>query len=188
MPHTDAPTPAASPAVPAGNALIGAVVRLVCQAGARRRYSVEDVTDGLLPPILLDQCRLLADSHTGHIKALATWGRFSEEAERAYLEDGRLPAPEEWRSGDRLYITDFIAVDSASARKLARDLKNNVFKHKQARAKRVRPAASAPRVALYRGARRRGACAAFGMLRSARASRPDSAALPLAALCYGATG
>jgi len=58
------------------------------------------------PPIELGQFRIFR--FDGIPRGLVTWARLNLDAERDYLERGRLD-PNAWASGDRLWIIDLIA-------------------------------------------------------------------------------
>jgi len=58
------------------------------------------------PPLVLGQYRIFR--FDGIPRAMITWGWFSPAVEKTYVGGGVLD-PEDWRSGDRLWLVDMIA-------------------------------------------------------------------------------
>jgi cytolysin-activating lysine-acyltransferase len=103
-PADGAATPAAI--VPA-DAVLGQVVWLMLQMPAFRHVFLADLEWMVLPPILLNQFRLLRDGN--RIVAFAAWASLSEEAEARLQQPNPRLSPAEWKSGDRLWLVHLFA-------------------------------------------------------------------------------
>lgn len=98
---------------------VGYVTWLCSQSPSHRRLFLQDLDWRVFPPILLGQYRLHTDSKVGGLPtAYASWAFLSEEAETGYRETHKLRASD-WRSGDRLWLVDFITPFGGSARLLS---------------------------------------------------------------------
>ncbi len=87
--------------------LLGEMTWLLMQSDLHRGLSLASVEALFVVPAGLGQVRVWrrGDRPVG----LAVWGWLSEEAEAAHLAGERVLAAEEWRSGERLWFTDFVA-------------------------------------------------------------------------------
>lgn len=73
----------------------------------RLRYTfIADLDWRLLPPLVLDQCRLYSKADMPW--AFATWAFVSEAVDQR-LRTTPVLAPHEWRSGDRAWLIDVVA-------------------------------------------------------------------------------
>lgn len=109
--------------------LMGEVLSLLTVSPLHRQFTVLDVPAIILPPIHLNQFRIYKNTK-GKAVGLVTWAYFSKEVEEKYLNGQMILPLEDWKSGDILYLTDFIA-PYGDARKIARDLRNNIFSRDQ---------------------------------------------------------
>jgi len=98
---------------------IGYVTWLCSQSPGHRQIFVQDLEWRVFPPILLGQYRLHTDSKVGGLPtAFASWAFLSEQAEAGYRETHRLRASD-WRTGERLWLVDFITPFGGAARLLS---------------------------------------------------------------------
>jgi cytolysin-activating lysine-acyltransferase len=89
--------------------VLGHVAWLYMQSGMHRHFFVHDFETRVVPPLVLDQCRLFVGGDSGGLPVgFASWARFSEEAEQRYCATQR-PKIDDWRSGDRLWLVDLVA-------------------------------------------------------------------------------
>lgn len=87
--------------------IVGPAVWLYAKDPVRKYRFLADVDAMLLPPVLLDQCRLF--SKNGIPFAFATWARVNDEI-HARLKGGVLAiAPHEWKSGDHIWLIDVVS-------------------------------------------------------------------------------
>ena len=114
--------------------LIGEITSLLMLSKVHRKLQVRDIADMILPPVLLNQYRIYRNAK-GQPIAFVTWARFSENAEKSYLSGQKVLSREDWKSGDFVYVTDFIA-PYGHARKIVRDLLANVFPNEEVKALR----------------------------------------------------
>ncbi|MCR8724457.1 toxin-activating lysine-acyltransferase [Frigidibacter sp. ROC022] len=73
--------------------------------------------ESIEPPVELGQFRIFRFDEIP--RGVFTWARLSAEAEQAYVTTGRLD-PNDWNSGDRLWIIDLIAPYRGLARGMVR--------------------------------------------------------------------
>lgn len=87
--------------------LLGPVLWLYSTAPDKKFMFMGDMQASLLPPVVLDQCRLYTKN--GIPWAFVSWAKVSD-AVHARLSSGtaRL-APHEWRSGEHVWLIDAVA-------------------------------------------------------------------------------
>ena len=71
-----------------------------------RGMDIGTFSGSIVPPIMADQYKLFR--FDGVPRGIFTWGLLSPDAERRYVS-GEPLRPEDWRSGDHLWIVDMIA-------------------------------------------------------------------------------
>lgn len=131
-----AATTAAAPEAPppeAGNTdatavldqVLGQVVRLMLNSPRHRHLFVADLEWMAMPAMALGQARLLRNNK-GVPLAFACWARVSEEVEKRLEAGNPRLSPQDWRSGDRLWLIDVVAPDRALAAVVA-TLQKEVF-------------------------------------------------------------
>ena len=79
---------------------------LTCRSAHHRLMSVANLHAAIEPPIALGQYRVFRFDDIP--RALFTWARLGPEAERRHVGGAQL-RPEDWRSGDHLWLIDLIA-------------------------------------------------------------------------------
>lgn len=88
--------------------VLGHIAWLCCHSQIHRNLFVQDLEWRVFPPVLLKQYKLVMDSKAGGLPtAYASWALLSEEAEGAYRSTHRL-RPNDWRSGENLWLVDFV--------------------------------------------------------------------------------
>lgn len=106
------------------------MVGLCAYRGVYLGWTIADIARLFLPPLRERQCKLYFEG--GTCSAFVTWALLSCELSsrlRLCFED---PPPDQWRSGDQLWIIDMVGPGKAF--EVARDLKQTIF------AERVEPA------------------------------------------------
>lgn len=105
---------------------LGPVLLLYLQSAHRRLHFISDLEWLLLPPLVSGQCKLYMKEE--YPISFVSWAFLSEEAEaRLLLAGGRL-RPEEWKSGDRLWLIDIVAPFGAGAvENMLDDIRKNEF-------------------------------------------------------------
>ena len=79
---------------------------LACRSAHHRQMRVENLHEAIETPIALGQYRIFRFDDIP--RALITWARFGPEAEKRHVAGERL-SPQDWRSGDHLWLIDLIA-------------------------------------------------------------------------------
>lgn len=132
--------------------IVGRISTLLMHSKMHRHFSMTDFRDIILPPVHLNQFRLYQNAQQEAI-GLVVWGYFSESVEARFLKGQAVFSLEEWRSGQKLYITDFITKGSGEVTKqIVSDLKNNIFPNDIAYALRFdQPGQHRGRVSRYYG-------------------------------------
>ena len=93
--------------------LFGALAWLCMHSKNHRDMPLASFGQSLLNPIQRQQFMLASASLNGVLQPVAyvAWANFDAEAESRYLADGSqsLMRAEDWNSGDRMWITDWVA-------------------------------------------------------------------------------
>lgn len=97
----------------------------VSSASEYRIWTVGDIEQYFLPPLLLGQNKVYLDDD-GMPLAFVTWALLDEACHNAILSEGRNPAADQWASGDHLWFMDFVAV-GVHPISIIRDLQKNHF-------------------------------------------------------------
>lgn len=132
--------------------IIGRIATLLMHSKMHRHFSMTDFQEIILPPVHLKQFRLYENAEKEAI-GLVVWGYFSSQTEARFLKGQAVFSLEEWRSGHKLYITDFITKGNKhTAKQIAADLRNNIFPNDIAYALRFdQPGQHRGRVSRYYG-------------------------------------
>lgn len=88
------------------NEAIGVFARLMARCPVHGRYILRDVEVMLVPPIRLGQYAFLR--REGAVVGGVTWGFFDRRAVERHVRASAAPRPEDWRSGDDVWITALI--------------------------------------------------------------------------------
>ncbi len=89
--------------------LFGHVMWLYTQSPASRYYFIQDMESRVLPPLVLDQCKLYLQTSGGSLPiSYVSWAYLSPEAEEKYIATQRI-APGDWKSGENLWLVDVLA-------------------------------------------------------------------------------
>lgn len=127
-------TSAAAAQKPTVSHMLGEVVWLLSQSPAHKHFTIGDLEWLVMPAILLEQFRVFHGDKTP--VGFALWAHLSEDAERrlndaAMAGQGARLRPDDWKSGDRLWLVDLIAPFATPENKLQEamlaDLLQNIF-------------------------------------------------------------
>lgn len=126
--QTEGKGPAAGQARRAGEptpaSVLGEMVWLYAASELHRRWPIAAINHWLMPAIAHRQYRIYRRNRRP--VGLVTWAQMSAEVETAYVRNTRSLQPQDWTSGDRNWVIDFIA-PFGDARRIANDLRRNVF-------------------------------------------------------------
>lgn len=87
--------------------ILGPVTWLYARAPEKKFLFLADTDWLVLPPIVLDQCRLYLKNQIPY--AFFTWAFVSDAIDRRLREGHPRLAPHEWKSGEHLWLIDLVA-------------------------------------------------------------------------------
>ncbi len=108
--------------------LFGDIMTLMLNSPTHLNYKIQHFNNIVLPPVQLNQYRIYHDAKKRPV-GFVSWAMLSKEAEDKFLNHATPLTLEEWASGDKIYIMEFIA-PYGHAQKIAADLKKRYPKHK----------------------------------------------------------
>jgi cytolysin-activating lysine-acyltransferase len=111
--------------------ILGPAAWLCARDQARRFMFMGDIDWALLPPILLDQCRLYNKESLPY--AFITWAYVSDAVDARLRSNEPKIAPHEWQSGPHLWLIDVIA-PFGHAEDVIDELRRTAFAGKAVRA------------------------------------------------------
>jgi cytolysin-activating lysine-acyltransferase len=103
---------------------MGPVIMLYMQSSHRRFHFISDLEWLLLPPLVGGQCKLYMKKE--YPVSFISWAFLSEEVEKLLLQNGGRLRPEDWKSGDRLWIIDIVA-PFGGVENMLRDIQKKEF-------------------------------------------------------------
>lgn len=115
--------------------MLGEVAWLMAHSDLHRQWPVGALQQWVSTPFRLGQFRIY-HRRDGQPVGFLSWAEFSEDAEKRYLEDCQTIAAEDWNSGDRLWVIDFIA-PFGHGRKIMDDMSTNLFPGRTGKALRL---------------------------------------------------
>jgi cytolysin-activating lysine-acyltransferase len=118
-----APTAGAARSQPTVSHMLGEMVWVLTQSGTHKHFSLTDLEWMIMPALLANQFRVFHSPKSP--VGFALWASLSPEVEAklcAQVDSGagaRL-RPDEWRSGDRLWLIDLVGVDGQDREKFTK--------------------------------------------------------------------
>lgn len=103
---------------------MGPVIMLYMQSSHRRFHFISDLEWLLLPPLVGGQCKLFMKKK--YPVSFISWAFLSEEVEKQLFQNGGKLRPEDWKSGDRLWVIDIVA-PFGGVENMLRDIQKNEF-------------------------------------------------------------
>ncbi|MEK9967765.1 MAG: toxin-activating lysine-acyltransferase [Ferrovibrio sp.] len=130
--------PAAAPtsANREGIGFLGEVIWLMMYSAGHKHFFVTDLEWLAVPPVALRQFRLWRRNNLP--VAYASWAYLNETAEARLMQGVRKLAPNDWKSGDRLWLVDLV-VPFGGTEEVLKELREQVFKDKKAKTLRPSP-------------------------------------------------
>lgn len=123
--HLQIIAPTVNPSTHSEAEIFGMMVWLWMHSNTRKGAPIEVLSSLMLPAIKNQQYVLLIEG--SQPVAYVSWAELSPTAETAYLRSAdALQTPEDWRSGDRYWITDWIA-PFGHTRELLYIIRNQLF-------------------------------------------------------------
>lgn len=116
------------------------MLSVLARSSLYRHYTLADLEWLVIPPLRLGQCAILkADTPGLHVAAaIALWASVSPEVDLRLSQNLAGPIklrPDEWRSGETLWLIDVVGSPSAATQLLSR-LQSNAFKDRQVKVRR----------------------------------------------------
>lgn len=102
----------------------GPVIMLYLQSAHRRFQFISDLEWLLIPPLMNRQCKLFMKKN--YPFAYVSWALLDEEAESRLLLNGGKLRPQDWKSGENLWVMDIVAPFGGADKVLA-DIQQNEF-------------------------------------------------------------
>ncbi len=103
---------------------MGPILMLYMQSSHRRHHFISDLEWLLLPPLVNKQCKLyMKDKYP---ISFASWAFLSEAAEKRLFENGGRLRPDDWNSGNSLWIVDIVA-PFGGIENMLEDIRKNEF-------------------------------------------------------------
>lgn len=87
--------------------ILGPALWLYSNSPDKRFMFVGDVQWMLLPPVVLDQCRIYTKN--GIPWAFISWAKVNDAIHARFLSGDAKLAPHEWRSGEHVWLVDTVA-------------------------------------------------------------------------------
>jgi len=87
--------------------ILGPAVWLYARDPLKKHTFFADIDVTLLPPVILDQCRLYTKENIPY--AFFTWAKVSDEVDKRLRGGEPRIAPHEWQSGEHLWMIDMVA-------------------------------------------------------------------------------
>jgi len=130
----DQPAPAG--AAKKTSEVLGEIAWLMSQSALHKQLFISDLEWLVMTPMLLQQFRLFYDKDKPI--GVVFWATVSEEVEaRLAAGNGRM-RPQDWKSGDRLWVVEVIA-PFGKGEEMVRDLRAKVFVGREIKALAVGP-------------------------------------------------
>jgi|GEM_PF-3288627 len=129
-------------------AILGHVAWLMAQTTSHRFMFATDLERLVLPPIMVQQFKLYRKERVP--LGFVSWAFMSDESEEFYTNHPNRLRPADFTSGENLWIIDLVAPFGGTAQ-IVKDLRENVFPDRTAKALRLDPKTLQVRVAEYKG-------------------------------------
>ncbi len=111
--------------------VLGEVVWLMTQSPQYKHFALADLEWMVMPPILLNQFRIFRDK-TGKPAGAAFWAFLGEDSEKRLEEGPARLRPDEWKSGEQMWLVNLLAPFATAENKMAdamvKDVVDNVCK------------------------------------------------------------
>lgn len=124
----DGPTTAAGAPNATVSDVFGQIVWLMSQSVAHKNFFISDLEWMVMPPMLLRQFRIFPGKNQP--MGVALWASLSPEVEKRLEAGGTRLAPQEWKSGESLWLVDLIA-PFGHQETMLEDIKKTIFAGKR---------------------------------------------------------
>lgn len=117
------PVPSSASRTVAG--VLGEIAWLMTQSPNHKGFFISDLEWMVMPPVMLQQFRMFYDK--GKPIGVALYARVSNEVEDRLAAGNARLRPQDWKSGDKLWIVEIIA-PFGGHKAMLKDFKEQVFK------------------------------------------------------------
>lgn len=107
---------------------LGEIVWLMSQSPAHKTFFISDLEWMIMVPVMLQQFRIFYDQQKPI--GVALWGAVSDEVEKRLATGNAKLQPQDWKSGNKLWVVEIIA-PFGGHEEMLQDLKRQVFAEKQ---------------------------------------------------------
>lgn len=103
---------------------MGPVIMLYMQSSHRRFQFISDLEWLLLPPLVGGQCKLYMKKE--YPVSFISWAFLDDDAEKRLFHNAGKLRPDDWKSGDNLWVIDIVA-PFGGVENMLRDIQKNEF-------------------------------------------------------------
>ena len=121
-------TPAPQIAAKTMAGVLGEIVWLMSQSPLHKQFFISDLEWFAMTPVLQQQFRMYYD--TEKPVGVVFWALVNDEVDQRLSSGGGRLRPQDWKSGDKLWVVEVVA-PFGGAEALVADLKENVFPAKE---------------------------------------------------------
>jgi len=132
----------------AASAILGEMVWLYSMSDLHRDWTISSIHQWVLPAIQHQHFRVYRKG--AKPVALITWAWLSAEIETAYVRNPSSLRPQDWKSGDRLWLLDLIA-PFGDTRHVVSDVRATIFKNEVGRFLRAKKGADTMKIMYVHG-------------------------------------
>ncbi len=117
----------AQTAKPTVSHMLGEITWLLTQSPTHKHFALADLEWLVMPPLLLEQYRVFRGDTTP--VGVALWANLSPDAEAKLNAGAGRMRPDEWKSGDRLWLVDLIAPFATPDNKMVEAMMADLIQH-----------------------------------------------------------
>ncbi len=137
-----------NPGAHAASAILGEMVWLYSLSELHREWHISAIHQWLLPAIGHKHFRVYRKG--AKPVGMLTWAWLSAEVETAYVHNPSSLRPQDWKSGDRLWLLDLIA-PFGDARQIVSDVRSTIFKDEVGRFLRAKKGSDTMKIMYVHG-------------------------------------
>jgi cytolysin-activating lysine-acyltransferase len=116
--------------------ILGAVTWLMMNSELHRKYTIQDLSERIIPSVIQGQFRLYEQNERPI--GFVNWAFLSDEVEQKYSTASYALEFSEWASGAQLWIPEFI-VPFGHTKYIFQDLRRNLFPTQTAKGFKINP-------------------------------------------------
>ncbi len=129
--------------------VLGEIIWLLSHSTLHCKWPIASIHQWVFPALSHNYFRVYR--RAGKPRGYVSWAWMSKSVESKYVLNTSSLKPEDWKSGDRGWVLDFVA-PFGDAKEIVHDLKYNIFPNEVGRFLRVKQGSSTLRVSHIHGA------------------------------------